>query len=176
LTFGFTQTVCGTPGNRVHGGEISTGSLIINGFTYDLSTWNHPAVGVFNGSQNPLYTEPWNAAGKDASFMFQNVNKHCFGLITKAEGSSVADDATGALGWYFPCNLRGQNGTANVDATNATSAYTCHIGNGARDQYDKLPKSGSIYYTWDDVHDPRRNLVVYQECVRPSDSLPPERS
>lgn len=101
----------------------------------------------------------------DASFMFQNVNKNCFGLITKAEGSSVADDATGALGWYFPCNLRSQNQTTSVNANNASSPYTCHLN--ARGEYDKLPKSGSIYYTWDDVHDPRRNLVVYQECVCP---------
>lgn len=157
--------MCGSPGNRFHGGTISTGSLIINGFTYDLSTWNHPAVGVFNGSQNPLYVEPWEAAGKDASFLFQKVNQECLGLITAASGSAIPINDAGMLGWYFPCNVRSQNASTTVDATNSTSSYLCHTSDEARDQYAALPKSGSIYYTWEDVHDPNRDLIVYQECV-----------
>lgn len=81
LTFGFTITVCGVPELRYHSGQIPNGSLIINGYTYDLGNWNHPSTappvgrGTFNGSQNPLFMEDWMAGGKDASFLFQQVRE-----------------------------------------------------------------------------------------------------
>lgn len=160
---------------RYHGGSIGTGSLIINGFSYDLSTWNHPPAGPFNGTQNPLYTDPFNAAGMDASFLFQNVNHECLGLINAASGSSVFTNDQGGLGWYFPCNLRSQNASTTVNADNATSDYLCHLTEEARTEYAGLEKSGSIYYTWEDIHDEQRDLVVYQEYVfRPSSTPPPQ--
>ena len=93
LTFGFTETVCGKPANRFHGGAIGDefigkGSVTINGFDYNFENFRHPAVGPFNGSQNPVLDPSWNLAGNDASFLFQNVNHNCLGLITKASNST----------------------------------------------------------------------------------------
>lgn len=163
LTFGFTQTVCGTPSNRYHGGHIENGSLIMNGHSYDLSDWDHPAAGPFNGTENPLYMETWDAGGKDASFMFQHVNDHCLNIIKPTNDTGITVDSTKTeMGWYFPCNLRPQNGTNTVDAVNVTSSYTCHTSTTARKSYSSLKISGQVYYTWDDVKNQDRNLAVYQ--------------
>src|ERR1700733_10179065 len=78
LTFGFNQTVCGTPPNRYLAGTIDKASIIINGHDYDFSHFKHPAVsGVFTGKENPLYEGGWGAAGMDLSFMFQYNRGSC---------------------------------------------------------------------------------------------------
>jgi chitin synthase len=104
LTFGFTLAVCGTPPNRYHTGEIQPASVVIHGYDYDFSNFNHPAVGTWTGTQNPLFEGGWNAAGNDISFLFQNVNQRCRGFITKAANSTITG-SNGDLNWYFPCNI-----------------------------------------------------------------------
>lgn len=160
LTFGFTISVCGTPPNRYHAGSIQTGSLIINGYAYDLGDWNHPSGGPFNGSQNPLFMDSWKAGGMDASFMFQKVNENCLGIIEPATGATI-DHSGERMGWYFPCNLRSQNGST-PNLTNITSAYTCHTADSARNQYHALKPEGQVYYDWADLKNSDRNLAVYQ--------------
>lgn len=101
LTFGFTEVVCGTKTTRLHAGSVQSGSLIVNGYAYDLSTWNHPRGGPFNGTQNPLFMQSFQAGGKDASFMFQNVNQHCLGLIKPTASSGIPHRGE-QMDWYFP--------------------------------------------------------------------------
>jgi chitin synthase len=70
------------------------------------------------------------------------------------------------MAWYFPCNLRSQNGSS-PDLTNITSPYTCHTEPSAREQYSQLKASGEVYFDWKDIRDPSRNLAVYQGLARP---------
>ena len=162
LTFGFTQTVCGKPPLRYHTGTIDKGSLIINGFDYDFSKFNHPAVpGIFNGQQNPLFTDPFNAGGMDASFLFQNVNNNCRSLITASPGSSITV-TNGNLGWYFPCNFFNQIGTSPANKSGYDSSTFCHADTKSRQTLASMPPNGQVYYTWPDVKDPHRNLAVYE--------------
>lgn len=163
LTFGFTQTVCGKPPLRYHSGSIDKGSLIIGGFDYDFSRFNHPAVpGLFNGQQNPLFTDPINAGGMDASFLFQRVNINCRSLITASSNSSIPKDANGNLGWYFPCNLFNQFGTSPVNSTGYSSSTFCHTDTQSRQTLARTSVNGEVYYTWDDLKNPKRNLAVYE--------------
>src|SRR5947209_2041433 len=84
LTFGFTQAVCPRSPLRFHAGEVGPGYLIVSGVAYELDTWLHPPVkGVpsMENMTNVLYP-PINAAGLDATFLFQLVNQHCYGVIT----------------------------------------------------------------------------------------------
>lgn len=172
LTFGFTKSVCGTPSARTLAGTVTTSTLIINGFTWDLGNWFHPSVGTtFNGTQNPLFTADYEAGGKDASFMFQNVNKNCEGIIGPSNdtGISPIDRTSGKMAWYFPCNLRSQFGSS-PNVTGITSNYTCHITPTARTAYANFASQvnvskGLVYYDWANVTDPGRNLVVYQSYV-----------
>ena len=166
LTFGFTETVCGTPPNRFHAGSIENASVIIHGYDYDFSNFKHPAAGsTFNGQTNPLLEGNWHVAGADISFMFQNVNQNCRGIITKANTSGIKADSSGAPEWYFPCNIFNQYGTSPVNSTNYEKSTTCHITSTARNDLAALKPSGQVYYTWDNIHNSTRNLGVFESCA-----------
>lgn len=162
ITFGFTQTVCGDTQLRLPGGSANTGSLVINGYDYDFSTWRHPAAGdIFNGSTSPLYMDQYMAGGMDASFLFQNVNQHCLGVITPASGTGIQTNGD-QMGWYFPCNLHDQNGTSAANLTGYTDSLNCHVSSYARSNFSAVVPTAEIYYTWDRVKDESRNLAVYK--------------
>ena len=160
LTFGFTQTVCGTPPNRFETGTIQNGSVIIHGLDYDFSHFNHPAVGNFSGKSNPLY-EGWDVAGEDISFMFQNTGGACHGFITAAANSTIPTN-NGDPEWVFPCNPYNQHGTSAVNTSNYGSATSCHTSSQARSLLAQMESQGQVYYTWNDVADPSRNLAVFE--------------
>jgi chitin synthase len=161
LTFGFTEVVCGKPPNRYHGGFIDTASVIIHGYDYDFSHFNHPQVGPFDGHSNPLFEGGWNAGGNDISFLFQNTNGPCQGIITKASNSSITGN-NGQLDWYFPCNIYNQHGTSGVNLTGYETNTNCHVNTQARAQLAKMEPMGQVYYSWDDLKSSSRNLAVYQ--------------
>lgn len=163
ITFGFTQTVCDTKGSRVKAGEVPTEFLVINGRAYDLGNWTHPvAEPAFNGSTNPLYSETWQAGGKDASFLFQKVNENCQGVFTPAPNSAIASDGD-RMGWYFPCNLHDANDQSPVDKTGYDNATTCHTSGAARDALRDERIAGDVYYKWSQVKNTSRNLAVYEK-------------
>ncbi|KAJ7126893.1 chitin synthase-domain-containing protein [Mycena epipterygia] len=170
FTFGFTEAVCGTPANTYHGGaigtdHIGTSSVVINGYDYDFSTFNHPASGtVFNGSTNPLRTGGWDLGGNDASFLFQTVNQNCLGLITKATDSNITSNGA-LLEWYFPCNVRSQYGSISPNTTGYASSTNCHTSSTARSDLSALTPQGQVYFTWSDVHNTSRNLAVFESNV-----------
>src|SRR5690606_1318539 len=114
ITFGFTATVCGSPPLRLRVNEVSEGYMIFHGSAYDLTESRHiPAEGNplrLDGTRaNILYDVPGNYGGKDGSFMFQNVNGKCKGLINAAPDSDVPSDSSGNLAWYFPCTTFNQD-------------------------------------------------------------------
>ncbi|PCH34443.1 glycosyltransferase family 2 protein [Wolfiporia cocos MD-104 SS10] len=170
ITFGFTRTVCGTPANRYHAGSVEDSSVIIHGYDYDFSNFKHPKVGNFDGDTNPVLVGGWNAGGGDLSFMFQNIGGSCSGFIKKANESTI-NGSTSDPEWYFPCNIFGQNNTGTVNSTNYGSSTTCHITATARSQLASMSPMGQVYYTWDDVADPSRNLVVFESSVYDFDLL-----
>jgi chitin synthase len=162
ITFGFTQTVCGDQALRIRGGEANNGSLVINGYAYDFSRFEHPAIlPYFNGTTNPLYSDEWQAGGKDASFLFQNVNQKCKGIITPAAGSAIISSGDN-MAWYFPCNLHDQNGTSAINITGYELDTNCHRTAKARSSFGAERPAGQVYYTWDMVKNPQRNLAVYK--------------
>uniref|UniRef100_A0A0W0FKT0 chitin synthase n=1 Tax=Moniliophthora roreri TaxID=221103 RepID=A0A0W0FKT0_MONRR len=169
ITFGFTQAVCGKPPNRFHGGAvgpnfIDTGSVVINGYNYDFTKFNHPQAGsTFDGKINPLNIG-WNLGGNDASFLFQNVNKNCFGLITKAPNSPITGN-NGNLDWYFPCNIFNTAGNSGQNLTGYDSPTMCHTSSTARAGLAAMEPQGQVYYTWDDIRNSGRNLAVYESNV-----------
>ncbi|KAH9081758.1 glycosyltransferase family 2 protein [Lactarius deliciosus] len=164
LTFGFTEVVCGTPPNRFHAGFIDKASVIIHGYDYDFSHFAHPKVGNFDGRSNPLFEGNWNAAGNDISFLFQNTNGPCQGIITKASNSTISGN-NGQLDWYFPCNIYNQQGTSGANFSGYESNTNCHLSSTARSQLAKLSPMGQVYYSWNDVKNSNRNLAVYESTV-----------
>ncbi|KAJ6561861.1 chitin synthase-domain-containing protein [Mycena capillaripes] len=168
ITFGFTQAVCGTPPNRFHGGaigdaNIGKGSVVINGYDYDFGAFHHPAAGsTFDGTTNPLFVGGWGIAGNDISFMFQKVNQNCLGIVTRPNTSTITGKGA-TMDWYFPCNVFSQTGQKTPNTTAYDSPTNCHVT--VKGQLNTMKPQGQVYFTWDDVRNPSRNLAVFESSV-----------
>ncbi|KAH8878851.1 glycosyltransferase family 2 protein [Thozetella sp. PMI_491] len=178
LTFGFNQAVCGSPPPRLRVNHVDSGYMIFHGSAYNLVNSRHPAAqGIplhLDGSgSNVLFDLPEKHGGQDGSFLFQNVNGKCKGLITLAEKSDVPTDASGNLAWYFPCTTFNQDGSTKPNLTIPYYlGYACHTTQASRDTfYLQLSGQADVYYTWDDIKNSSRNLVVYSGNVLDLDLL-----
>ncbi|KAL5379992.1 Chitin synthase 4 [Paraphaeosphaeria sporulosa] len=173
LTFGFTETVCPSGGGeRLQVNKVDTGYLIIHGKAYNLLNSHHPrAFGIQDG-QNVLFDLPEKHGGQDASFLFQNVNGACKGLITLKPGSDVPTNANGDLAWYFPCNTFNQDGSTKPNTTvGRYLGMNCHTSSLARTAFYGLNSAGDVYFTWDDIKNSTRNLMVWGGDVLDLDLL-----
>jgi chitin synthase len=173
LTFGFTQVVCGAPGLRLRVNHVDSGYMIFHGSAYLLLGSHHPvAIGIPAGS-NVLYDLPEKHGGQDGSFLFQNVNGKCKGMITASPGSDVPTDSEGNLAWYFPCQTFNQDGSSQPNKTWPNYlGYACHTSDDARSTfYTELNSAGDVYFTWDDINNSSRNLMVYSGNVLDLDLL-----
>ncbi|KAI9782044.1 MAG: Chitin synthase, class 3 [Candelina submexicana] len=175
LTFGFTEAVCAAAPIRYNVNTIQKGFMIFHGKAYDLSKSQHPAAQGILPNTNLMYDlapdQPY--AGKDGSFLFQNVNGACKGLITRADDSDVPTNADGDLAWYFPCNVFSPDGSTQPNKTIPYYlGYACHTtSNGRKAFYKGLKTEGDVYYTWDMIRNPSRNLMVYSGDVLDLDLL-----
>jgi chitin synthase len=161
LTFGFTETVCPSGGNaRLRTNEVGGGYLIIHGKAYDLAQSKHPPARNIPNNTNVLFDLGYY--GQDASFLFQNVNGACKGLITEKENSGIPTSGNGDLGWYFPCRVFKQDGSSKPNETFLEyNGYQCHTSDDARNAYYGLKNAGDVYFTWDDIRNSSRNLMVW---------------
>jgi chitin synthase len=172
LTFGFTAVVCGQPGLRLRVNHVDGGYMIFHGSAYDLSTSHHPAAKGIPNQANVLYDLPQKHAGQDGSFLFQNVNGKCKGLITRSEGSDVPTNSDNDLAWYFPCTTFNQDGSTAPNKTIPYYlGYSCHTSAKAREAFYGLKSAGDVYFTWDDIKNKSRNLMVYSGNVLDLDLL-----
>lgn len=173
LTFGFTQTVCPNGGGaRLRVNHVDKGFLIIHGKAYDLAQSTHPLAFGIPAGANVLFDLPDKHGGQDASFLFQNVNGNCKGLITPAENSDVTTNGNGDLAWYLPCNTFNQDGSSDVNQTiGRYLGFQCHTSDNARRAYYGLNNAGDVYFTWDDIRNSSRNLMVWGGDVLDLDLL-----
>ncbi|KAI8643796.1 chitin synthase-domain-containing protein [Parasitella parasitica] len=173
LTFGFTQVVCPRPPLSYRVETINNGYVVIHGWAYLLASWNdHPPIaGVSDKATNVIY-DPINAGGKDASFLFQNINQNCASIITpKSSGAHVGQGDTPS---YFPCQLIEHNQFPSSLLYSNQSA--CHLkptsrgvfesmrDKGVLNENGKYDKAGRVYYDWNDVNT-TAHLAVYNSYV-----------
>lgn len=172
LTFGFTEAVCGQPALMLRVNHVDTGYMIFHGAAYNLANSEHPSArGILNNS-NVLYDLPQKFGGMDGSFMFQNVNGACKNMITRAETSDVPTNPQGDLAWYFRCNAFNQDGSSKPNMSSPYyPGYSCHTTVNGRKAFYGLRGSGQVFYTWDDVKNKSRNLMVYSGSVLDLDLL-----
>lgn len=172
LTFGFTEAVCGRQSVMLRVNHVDTGYMIFHGSAYNLDNSRHPAAHGILLNQNVLYDLPEKYGGMDGSFMFQNVNGACKGLITLAPGSDVPTNSQGDLAWYFPCNAYNQDGSSKPNETIPYYlGYGCHTTVNSRKAFYNLRSSGEVFYTWEDIRNQTRNLMVYSGNVLDLDLL-----
>ncbi|ATY61741.1 chitin synthase 4 [Cordyceps militaris CM01] len=172
LTFGFTAAVCSAPPVRLRNNRVSGGYMIFHGVAYDLSNSHHPlAEGIPRRADgtgaNVLFDLPEKHAGQDGSFLFQNVNGACKDIITAAPNTDVPTNANGDIAWYFPCTPVNQDGSTQPNLTIPYYlGYSCHTSNPARDAFYKgLKGAADVYFSWDDIRNSSRNLMVYSGNV-----------
>lgn len=163
LTFGFTQTVCPSSGAaRLQINKVDRGFLIVHGKAYNLAQSTHPFARGVPENANVLFDLPEKHGGKDASFLFQNVNGACKGLITAKEGSPIPTNQDGDLAWYFPCRTFNQDGSSPANKTWSNyNGFQCHTSDNARRAFYGLRNEGEVYFTWNDVRNSSRNLMVW---------------
>lgn len=172
LIFGFSRTVCKSSELRFNNDDVSINYLIINGKAYNLESSSHPGVvGIENGV-NVLYP-PINAGGMDATFLFQNVNGNCLDLIKPRENTTTPYDQYGNMAWYFPCKLFKTDGSTkpNFTASEYYEGWACHTSEESREAYYALESSADIFFSWDDIKNSTRNLIVYNGHVLDLDLL-----
>ncbi|SCU78752.1 LADA_0A07360g1_1 [Lachancea dasiensis] len=172
LTFGFTKTVCSSQVLRLRNNEVSASYLIINGKSYGLDHSSHPAAAGIDAGTNVLWP-PINAGGMDASFLFQNVNGNCKGIIKPKSNCTIPHDDDGNLAWYFPCKVVAQDGSTKPNFTKSEyyDGWACHTSQSARDAFYSLDVAADVYFTWGDIQNSTRNLVVYNGHVLDLDLL-----
>jgi chitin synthase len=173
LTFGFTQVVCPEGGpSRLQVNKVGPGYMIFHGKAYDLTRSRHPLARGISSGGNVLWDMDEPHYGQDGSFLFQNVNGKCKGLIEPAANSDVPTDDDGNLAWYFPCNTFNQDGSSSPNASvGYYLGYSCHTSREARDNFYDLTSAGDVFFTWDDIRNSSRNLMVYSGDVIDLDLL-----
>ncbi len=172
LTFGFTQAVCGTPGLRLKINQVEPGYMIFHGSAYNLFGSRHPAARGIPLDSDVTVDLPQRYGGQDGSFLFQNVNGACKGLITKAPNSDVPTNGNGDLAWYFPCTTFNQDGSSQPNLTIPYYlGYGCHTTQNGRTAFYGLRSAGEVYFTWEDIKNSSRNLMVYSGSVLDLDLL-----
>ncbi|KAJ2744144.1 Chitin synthase, class 3 [Coemansia sp. BCRC 34301] len=159
LTFGFQQVLCGLSGRqtRIKWNEVGSGYVVVQGRAYDITRFKHAKPSPWTGGAGAnIMGAPANAGGKDLSFLFQNPNAACRGVMKYS-----AADANGNVVNAFPCVY--YNGSSSIDANQIPSNQGCHnsaAGRRALAQLDSTP----VQYSWDDVR-AQPNLVVYNGAV-----------
>lgn len=177
LTFGFTQVVCSAPSHRLQINRVDMGYLIFQGRAYNFEREGNihppaPGIPTIRGKTGAHLLWDLGEGGKDASFMFQNVNGECKGLIERTANSVVPTDDKNNLAWYFPCKTFNQDGSTQPNMTwEFGPGVGCHTTQIARESYYNLKVTGDVYFTWDDIKNKSRNLVVYSSNVLDLDLL-----
>ena len=155
-------SVPSTGNARLRINKVDTGYLIVHGQAYDLTHSTHPRARNIQANANILFDGPDKNGGKDASFLFQNVNGACKGLITPKDNSGIPTDSNGNMGWYMPCRLVNQDGSTKPNMTFLEyNGYQCHTSDVARRAFYSLKSAGDVYFTWDDIRNSSRNLMVW---------------
>ncbi|CAD6886141.1 unnamed protein product [Tilletia controversa] len=180
LTFGFTQTVCGSKASRYRAGEIDVGSMVFHGYDWSFDRFFHPQVGPFaadgiNNHSNPIYSEPWSAGAKDGSLLFQQVDGKCLGLITAKPNTNGTLTTAGGPSQYFKCSIIGTDGKPTY--TDAAQCHSKRVSTNflSRDLNDApkngFKREGQVFYSWDTIEDTKRNMAVWRSSVLDLDRL-----
>ncbi|KAJ1743123.1 Chitin synthase, class 3 [Coemansia sp. RSA 1821] len=161
LTFGLQQVLCGLSGQqtRIKFNKVGNGYVVINGQAYDITKFKHPVATPWTGAADTnLMGAPANAGGKDLSFLFQNPNSACRGVLSY---DSSITDSRGNVVNVFPCVY--YNNSNKINVNQIPNNQGCHNSDKQRRALRQLENS-PVEYSWADVKD-GRNLVVFKGAV-----------
>ncbi|KAJ2777751.1 hypothetical protein H4R18_004983 [Coemansia javaensis] len=161
LTFGLQQVLCGLSGTqtRIKWNEVDSGHVVVNGRAYSILSFKHGPATPWTGAANSnIMGAPANAGGRDLSFLFQNPNGACRGIMAY---DKAALDRNGNIVNVFPCVYVDASGSADPDQIpNNQGCHNTDRGRRALAALDNSP----VKYTWDDVQR-QPNLAVFKGAV-----------
>ncbi|KAF9578886.1 Chitin synthase, class 3 [Lunasporangiospora selenospora] len=162
LTFGFNVVLCGKEPTRIRHGHVDAQSAVLLGRAYLLKDFNHPPAPQIPQVTSNLLAKPYpDAGGKDMTFMFQNVNMACKGILTGRQ-----HDQNGNVWNYFPCVVT-STGTG-MKPFGGLGKQGCHVSpesSKARQFIRHLRFMGEVYFSWEDIKEPGTNYAVYNGNV-----------
>ncbi|KAF9438961.1 Chitin synthase, class 3 [Entomortierella beljakovae] len=162
LTFGFNIVLCGKEPDRIRHGHVDEQSAVLLGRAYLLKDFNHPkAPGIPTVTSNLLAKPMPDVGGKDMTFMFQNINRACKGIL-----SGKQHDQFGNVWNYFPCSV--VSAGSGLKPIGGMGTQGCHVGPQsikARQVIKKLRFMGEVYFSWEDLTESGTNYVVYNGNV-----------
>lgn len=163
LTFGFNVVLCGKEPNRIRHGHVDENSAVLLGRAYLLKDFNHPAAPGIQQVTSNLLAKPFpDAGGKDMTFMFQNINMACKGVLNGRQ-----HDQNGNVWNYFPCAVTSAGGSG-TKPIGGLARQGCHLGPEsikARQFIKQLRFMGEVYFSWEDIKEPDTNYAVYNGNV-----------
>lgn len=171
ISFIFSRTACSYYVPKINTKHVTENFVRIHGRAYPFSTHGIPEATPMLISFYGLFA-PNSYGGSDATLLFQNVNGNCKGLFKPKENSSIPYDKDGNLGWYFPCVKFFQNSTEPINLNKLKySRSDCHLSQFERESYYFLEYPVEIFFSWEDIKNSKRNLVVYNGFVIDLDIL-----
>ncbi|CCK72498.1 uncharacterized protein KNAG_0K01330 [Huiozyma naganishii CBS 8797] len=156
LTFQLTRTLCNESRVYMKPENIDGQYLIVGGNIFNFQGTQDTEISI--DLQNNTFLGPFNASGKDASFLFQNVNGHCLNVITPSKDSKIPHDSEGNMERYFPYVMT-KDGVLEENKWNHT-----HL-EAQRNDYYSLRSVATVFFTWEEIRNSKRNLIVYNGAV-----------
>ncbi|KAJ1679630.1 Chitin synthase, class 3, partial [Spiromyces aspiralis] len=168
MTFALQQVLCpkiSGQSDRVRYSEINEDSVVINGYSYNISRYMHPASSETGDQPTLLVNQPdnkVNASFMDLSLMFQNPNANCKGILKYQKDFMNSDQN---VGYIFPCQMVAIDTTSDKIDTGANfNTALCHNKQNQRNALAKLERK-PVYYTWEDINRKGQYMSIYNGMV-----------
>ncbi|WFD42437.1 chitin synthase [Malassezia psittaci] len=167
ITFGFTETVCGTNQryslNYLQGDSKDVNGIVVGyGEAISMDSFNHPAVsGIadLNGTTTPIYVDRFHLSRSYINLLFPVTGGPCEGVMNTVPNADPPR--------YFDCSVvTAQEQHFNLDVTGHSA---CHN----QQQYQSLfgnhtshaPVQGTVYVPWDEVSTTDKNIMIWRGSV-----------
>lgn len=174
ITFGFTNTVCGTM-TRISATKIQTsdkfnGSVLIHGKAFIMDKFQHPKVDApnLNGNasqRSPVYNVPYKVGHKTANLLFQPFGGVCDGVFSEKAGTGPSD---GGNKHYFQCVIVDKDGHpthSDPDMCHRYSIYQQMESLDDNHDMNGITNNHTAFLEWNHINDPNRNLAIWRGSV-----------
>ncbi|WFD02700.1 chitin synthase [Malassezia obtusa] len=169
ITFGFTETVCGTNQRydveKIHNDKSTAGMVVLYGKAFSMDGFKHPVVNFpyldGKGPNNPVYTDMFHLSRSYINFLFPVTGGPCEGVLTP-----VPDAQTDR---YFDCSV------VTKDLQHHSFDGGCH----SKLHHDRMmanktegaPLQGDVYIPWDHIWNSTDNIMVWRGNIINLDML-----
>lgn len=195
LTFGLSGVACFFPSPRVHYENITSDTLVIHGMLFNISAFTHQheaityvypqdqtLTRIIGGTDGSLLFQNVNNYCKDfiAPKKSSLVPRDRHGLVSwyyhcnalSMDGRLIENPDIYNLYSFpiynhssVPLSLSPTAQKLHALHELKSLGYGCHLSNISRSSFYSMPKIADVYYTWQDVENPQKKLIVYNGVV-----------